>query len=61
MTCLNIYMQKFVPFEIVEDGSVRVFGGAATLREPFCMVECGNEQLLRQLHKLLDEFGQLQE
>uniref|UniRef100_A0AAV1U9J4 Gem-associated protein 6 n=1 Tax=Peronospora matthiolae TaxID=2874970 RepID=A0AAV1U9J4_9STRA len=52
---------KFVPFEVVEDGSVRVFGGAATLREPFRLVECGNEQLLRQLHKLLDEFGQLHE
>ncbi|CAI5731622.1 unnamed protein product [Hyaloperonospora brassicae] len=56
---IQFLTDKYVPFEVAQDGSVRVFGGAATLREPFRTVECGNEQLLRQLQKLLDGFGQL--
>ena len=55
---LTVYLQNFVSFEIVADGSIRVFGGAATVREPFHTVECANEQLLRQMQQLLNQFNQ---
>ncbi|CAI5735602.1 unnamed protein product [Peronospora destructor] len=53
--------KSFVLFEMVADGSIRVFGGAATVREPFHTVECANEQLLRQMQQLLNQFNQHQQ
>lgn len=50
--------KNFVPFEAMADGSIRVFGGAATLHEPFRVVECANEQLLRRLQQLLLQLDQ---
>ncbi|RLN85199.1 hypothetical protein BBJ28_00017753 [Nothophytophthora sp. Chile5] len=52
--------QHFVQHEVAADGSLRVFGGAATLRAPFAAVQCGNEQLLRRLQELLLQFQQQQ-
>ncbi|KAG7400246.1 hypothetical protein PHYBOEH_006584 [Phytophthora boehmeriae] len=54
---LSQFLSKsFVPFETAADGSMRLFGGAATLREPFRTVECANGQLLRRLQQLLGQF-----
>ncbi|RMX64216.1 hypothetical protein DD238_006020 [Peronospora effusa] len=52
--------KNFVSYEMVTDGRIRVFGGAATVREPFHTVECANEQLLRQMQQLLNQFNQHQ-
>uniref|UniRef100_H3GKS7 Gem-associated protein 6 n=1 Tax=Phytophthora ramorum TaxID=164328 RepID=H3GKS7_PHYRM len=52
---------NFVPFQVAADGSLRVFGGAATLCAPFRAVQCANEQLLRRLQQLLTQFNQQQQ
>ncbi|OWZ24044.1 Gem-associated protein 6 [Phytophthora megakarya] len=50
--------KSFVPFEVTADGSICVFGGAATVRAPFRVVQCVNESLLRRMQQLLMEFDQ---
>ncbi|KAG2864075.1 hypothetical protein PC116_g7357 [Phytophthora cactorum] len=54
----QILTKNFVPSEVAADGSIRVFGGAATVRAPFRAVECANEQLLRRMQQLLGQFEQ---
>ncbi|KAG1696446.1 hypothetical protein DVH05_018577 [Phytophthora capsici] len=47
---------NFIPFEVDADGSICVFGGAATITAPFRSVQCANEQLLRRLQQLLSQL-----
>ncbi|KAF4040841.1 Gemin6 protein [Phytophthora infestans] len=53
----KILTKNFVSFEEAADGSVRVFGGAATVRAPFRTVECANELLLRRMQQLLEQLA----
>ncbi|KAG7388467.1 hypothetical protein PHYPSEUDO_012528 [Phytophthora pseudosyringae] len=53
--------KNFVPFESAADGSIRVFGGAATVRPPFHAVQSATEQLQRRMQQLLAQFDRQQQ
>ncbi|KUF88400.1 hypothetical protein AM587_10000083 [Phytophthora nicotianae] len=53
----QVLTKNFVPFDVEADDSIRVFGGAATVRPPYRSVECANEQLLRRMQQLLEQLS----